>query len=110
MKVLNEWSDDHIACCDVVHNGHAITLNWCGEPLVTKLRMVEEGDITLEKACKNLPGLLAVFNNPMNANFASTDEGYVDTDEEEPTPEHVEYQCDAGYVVVSPWSEKLTGE
>lgn len=64
MKNLCVWSDDHLPCFSFEHNNRSFELWWSSSALEGKLELVEDGDIPIEKAFKDLPQTLKVINNP----------------------------------------------
>ena len=99
MNVTGNWTDDHLPCVSFKHNGTTFEVLWTSRDLIGRLQLVEEGSVTVEAALEKYKGLLAVINNPLNASFASTDEGEPE-DKAFWEEGQAEYQTDAGYVTV----------
>ena len=92
MRVLTQWTDDHLPCFCFEHNEYLFEVWWSDRALVGKLEMVEDGEITLEKALKKYPDLLKIVTDPINND--------VELDDEVGEDGKRTYQTEAGYVEV----------
>lgn len=98
MQNLNTWTDDHLPCVGFNHNGFNIDICWTEKDVYGKLELVESGDITLEKALKKYPDMLAILNNPLNCPESETIE--VIEAEARGDDTVAEYIIDHGYISV----------
>ena len=98
MQNLNAWTDDHLPCVGFDHNGFHIEVNWTEKDVYGKLELVESGDITIEKALKKYPHMLAIINNPRNC----PESGDIEVVEADARSDDTlaEYIIDHGYVNV----------
>lgn len=102
MKIINEWTDDHLPCISFEHGGNKFEINWTDTTLVGKLQLVEDGDVTLERALKKYPSVLNIIQNPYDCVFASPEEGERVEEEEEGA---ATYETDFGFITVRPFTE-----
>lgn len=65
MKIIKTWTDDHLPCVSFMHNDKKYELCWTERGFVGRLELVQEGDVTLEKAAKKYPELLAALNGKL---------------------------------------------
>lgn len=104
MRMLDVWTDDHLPCFSFEHEGKKFSINWSDRSIIGRIEMIGEGDITIEKALKKYKGLLAVIKNPLNATFASPEEG--EPEDEDCWDEGcAQYQTDVGYLTVEPYTD-----
>lgn len=99
MKITGQWRDDHLPCFSFEHNGVNFEVNWSHPQIVGKLQLVEAGDITLEQALKVHPDLLAIINNP----FDAQDTEYIEVEDERDIGGDLTYHsCCVGAVTINP--------
>jgi len=97
MKILNEWTDDHLPCVNFEHEGNTFEIWWTDSRLVGRLEMVEEGDLSLDKALKSYPNLKQLMENP-----TVVPDGAEDAAGEGELQGDLEINMDAGFVIVNP--------
>lgn len=64
MRILAEWTDDHLPCFAFEHEGLFYELMWTGAALIGRFELVAEGEVSIAVACKHVPELLAVLESP----------------------------------------------
>lgn len=97
MKVVNEWTDDHQACVEFVHNDLSFSVWWTSRKMIGCLELVEAGKLSLEDALADYQAILKIINTPVNCVFDSTGEGEADCDSDDLV---ASYQTCYGYVEV----------
>jgi hypothetical protein len=65
-KLQSVWTDDHLPCVSFYHNNNYFEVWWTDPALGGKIEMVEEGDVSIEKAFKKYPELLKIVLDPTN--------------------------------------------
>lgn len=104
MRLISEWTDDHLPCVSFEHEGNMFSVWWTDKALAGRIELIESGDISLEKALKKYTGLMKVIQTPFDAQFDSNEEGEPE-DKECWEEGKSQYQTDAGFVEVEPHND-----